>query len=371
MKFSSLQENLAEGLQIVSRAVPTKGPLPVLSNILISTEGGRIKLAATDLATTVTTYIGASVEKKGAITVPAKLLKDFITNLSPGTINVHLDDDIFHVTCNNSKSKFNSINAEDFPELPETAIDDPLVELDPKIFQEIINLVAFASGRDDSRPILAGVYISHQGDTTTIASMDGYRLSEKTLKLKGVKKDFTAVIPTKTLLEVARIFSKTEETIKFTLSENENQAMFSANDTLVSTRLLDGQYPPYQQVIPQNTTLEATFNTQEFMEAVRLTSVFVTSGETKNAIKLVMDPDEEVIRVISLAEETGEHESRIPAEINGDLTEIAFNVKYLLDMLNNVKGEKMTLRTNGTTSPCIFESDSQKDYIHIIMPIQI
>jgi DNA polymerase-3 subunit beta len=370
MKFSSLQENLAEGLQMVFRAVPNKGPLPVLSNVYISTEGGRLKLAATDLATTIMTYVGASVEDNGATTVPAKLLRDFVNNLSPGTVDAHLKDDIFHIQSPASKSKFNSINAADFPELPEPKIEEHLLEFDPKFLQEIMSLVGFASGTDTSRPIFCGTLLKYEDDKLTIASTDGYRLSEKVVGIKSTKDSFSAVIPTKTLQEVVRIFSKAPTNIRFAFSEDENQVMFLSGDTFVSTRILDGQYPPYKQIVPTDTNLSATFPLEPFLEAVRLTSVFAAS-EGNNAIKIVVDPEKECIRVVSLVEEIGAHESEIPAQVEGPLTEIAFNVRYLLDFLNNIKGETLTLKTSGNIAPCVFETDTQENFIHIIMPIQI
>lgn len=371
MKFSSLQENLSEGLQIVSRAVPNKGTLPVLSNVYISTENGRIKLAATDLATTIMTYVGGSIDRNGAVTVPAKLLKDFVGNLSPGALDVLLEEDIFHVQCANSKSRFNIISADDFPELPEAKIDDQIVELDAQLFQTIISNVSFASGTDTSRPIFSGTLIKHEDGKLTVASTDGYRLSEKILNFPEAKRNFSAVIPTKTLLEVARIFSKSEEPIKFALSEDENQVIFLSSDTYVSTRIIDGDYPPYKQIIPTDTSIKATLNAQDFIEAVKLTSVFAISGDSGNAVKLVFDPEEMHVKVVSLAEEAGEHESTVPAEVEGTLTEVAFNVKYLLDFLNNIKGSEITIETNSSTSPCIFRSKEHPDLIHIIMPIQI
>ncbi|MBN1162896.1 DNA polymerase III subunit beta [Patescibacteria group bacterium] len=371
MKFSSLQENLAEGLQIVSRAVPTKGSLPILSNVYISTESGRIKLAATDLATTIMTYVGASIDKKGEATVPAKLLKDFISNLSPGTVDILLEDDTFHVHATKSKSKFNSTHAEDFPELPEPSITNHILELDTKPFHEAISAVAFSSGNDTGRPILTGTLVKSENGEITIAATDGYRLSEKILKVNTDQQDFTAVIPTKTLTEVSRIFSKEENPIKFTLSEDDNQVIFLSGDTYVSTRIIDGQYPPYKQIIPPDTSIKASFSTEEFIEAVKLTSVFASSGDSGNAVKLILDPTKQHIKITSLSEEMGEHESTIPANVEGEPTEIAFNVKYLLDFLNNIKGSEIYLETNGSISPCIFRTKEHENYRHIIMPLQI
>jgi DNA polymerase III subunit beta len=373
MKFSSLQENLSSGLQIVLRAVPTKPQLPVLANVYISTEDGRIKLAATDLATTIITFVGASIETTGATTVPAKLLKDFVGNLIPGALNIHLEEEIMHVLSETTKSKFSSIASDDYPELPEFALETPLIEIDPKVLTDTIKSVAFSSGTDTSRPVFAGTLLHQQGTKLTIAATDGYRLSEKVLEIAAgnQEQETKAIIPTKALLEIARIFAKTEEPIKIALSEDENQVIFLAEDTYVSTRIIDGEYPPYQQIVPTETTLSAKFSAEEFLNAVRLTSIFASIDDSGGAIKIIIDPDNQHIKVKSLGEETGEHESTLPAEISGDLTEIAFNVKYVLDFLSNIKGPEVIMETNGTTSPCIFKSTAHENYVHIIMPVQL
>lgn len=373
MKFSSLQENLSQGLQVVSRAAPVKGQFPALSNVYISAEEGRVKLAATDLATTIITYVGASIEITGATTVPAKLLKDFVGSLMPGALDIHLEEEIVHVLSESTKSKFTSIPADDYPKLPEFSAENGLFEIDPQIFTEAIKVVAFASGTDASRPIFAGTLLSQKGNCITMASTDGYRLSEKTLEVtaQDQDKETKVVIPTKALLEIARIFAKSEQPIQIALSEDENQIIFLAEDTYVSTRIIDGEYPPYQQIIPTETTLTAKFSTEDFLNAVRLTSIFATVDDSGGAIKIVVDPDEQQIKVKSLGEETGEHESALPAEINGDLTEIAFNVKYVLDYLSNIKGEETILETSGPVSPCIFRNPKHNAYLHIIMPVQL
>lgn len=368
MKFSCFQENLSKGLNIVGRAISVKAPLPILSNILIQTEENKIKLAATNLETTIITHIEASVSQDGGITVPAKLFRDFITGLSPSTIEAHTEDEILHVKSDKTKSRFNGIDAEEFPELPDIPSGKKFIELDPQIFDVIISLVAFASGTDDSRPIFTGVLLDYKDNYITFASTDGFRLSEKNLNLKSKMEDFNIVVPAKALVEVAKIFSASEEPIKFGLNESQNKAHFFAGDTFVSTSVLDGQYPDYQKIIPTDTVLSATFPTEEFLEAVRLTNVFAKEGN--NAIKIRFDP-EGYIKISSLAEETGEHESEISAEIEGDIIEIAFSSKYLLDYLNNVKTEKILFSTNGNISPCVLKSEENEDFVHIIMPMQL
>ncbi len=368
MKFSCLQENLSKGLQTIMHAVPAKSSLPILSNVLIEIEKGRIKLSATNLETAITTFVGASVEEEGATTVPARLLRDFIINLPPGTINAQVKDEILVISSKNTKSKFNGSSAKDFPELPSFPKKTKGLEIDPNVLDEVIGVVAFASGMDTSRPIFTGIYLDYSKDKLVVTSTDGFRLSEKTVKIKGSIDDFRVVIPAKTLVEVAKIFSSSLEPIEFTLNQDENLALFKAEDTLIATRILDGDYPDYKKIIPSEHIIKASFDTLEFIEAVRLTDIFAKEGNS--TIKIRFDPEGK-IKITSLSEETGQHESNMSAEIEGKLVEIAFNSKYLLDFLNNVKSEKIDFSSNGNLSPCTFKPDSQKDFIHIIMPMQI
>jgi DNA polymerase-3 subunit beta len=368
MKFSCLQENLEKGLQTVSKAVPVKGSLPILTNILFATEDGKLKLSATNLETAITTYVPCSIQDDGAITVPAKLIREFVSNLPEGPINASLTGHTLQLMSNKTKSKFNVITADEYPELPVFPKDSAPVELDAKVFADAIAFVAFASGTDDSRPMYTGVYLNCDGKLLTIVSTDGFRLSERILELDKKCEPFTAIIPAKTLLEVSRVFSSSAEPLLFALNDNENLALFKSEDTTIATRIIDGEYPDYKRIIPQEKTLSADFPTHEFVEAVKLTNVFAKEGN--NAIKVRFDPAG-VIRVMSLSEEAGEHISEIPAEIDGDMVEVAFNSKYLLDYLNNIKTEKLSFVTRGNLAPCIFKSDIHPNFIHIIMPMQI
>jgi len=368
MKFSCLQENLSKGLQTVMHAVPAKSSLPILSNVLIEIEKGRIKLSATNLETAITTYVGASIEEEGSVTVPARLLRDFISNLPPGTINTQVKDEIFIVSSKTTKSKFNGSSSKDFPDLPEFPKKSKNLIVQPSLLNDLVGVVAFASGIDTSRPIFTGIYMNYSKDKLVMTATDGFRLSEKTEKMKGDVDDFKVVIPAKTIVEVAKIFSSSQEPIEFSMNQDENLALFRSEDTMIATRILDGDYPDYKKIIPSEHIVKADFSTLEFLEAVRLTDIFAKEGNS--TIKIRFDTEGK-IKITSLSEETGQHESNLTAEIEGELIEIAFNSKYLLDFLNNIKSERIEFRSNGNVSPCTFKPDSQKDFVHIIMPMQI
>jgi len=369
MKFTCLQENLTNGLTKVYRAVPTKSELPILSNVLVAAKDNQITLSATNLSTTIVTHVGASIETDGSITIPAKMLRDFIANLSTDTVEASLKSDILHIKSDITKSKFNGVSAQDFPDLPEEKNDLEAIEISPQAFYDAISAISFCASLDDSRPVFTGIYMDYDGKEITMAASDGFRLSETKIKTESKGDKFTVVMPAKTLNDVSRVFSDSESPITFTLDKNDNLAMFKQDDTLVATRILDGEYPDYTKIIPEKTSTSAEFLTQEFSEAVKLTDIF--AKEADSALLLKIDP-KGFIEVAASSQETGEHRSKFKAEVEAEKEiEIGFNSKYLLDFLNNIKSEKIVIKTDGESSPCIFEPVEMQNYIHIIMPMQI
>ncbi len=369
MKFTCLQENLTNGLTKVYRAVPTKSELPILSNVMIAAKDNRLTLSATNLSTTIVTHVGASIETDGAITIPAKMLKDFVANLSSDTVEALLKDDILHITSDITKSRFNGVSAQDFPDLPEEKANLEVLEFDPQAFYNAVSSVAFCASLDDSRPVFTGIYVNFDGTTMTLAASDGFRLSETKLVSNNKGGKFTVIIPAKTLMDVARVYTDSESPISFTLDENDNLVLFKQEDTLIATRILTGEYPDYTKIIPENTTTRAEFFSNEFLEAVRLTDIF--AKEADSSLLLKINPKGS-IEITASSQETGGHRSKFDADVESeDAVKIGFNSKYLLDFLNNIKSEKLVIRTNGESSPCIFEPSEMENYLHIIMPMQI
>lgn len=368
MKFTCLQENLAKGLNTVSKAVPAKSPLPITTHILIETVPGSLKLSATNLETAITTYVPASIEETGAITVPAKLIREFISTLSPSTVEGRLEDSVLYISSQKTKTKINGISAAEFPAIPAMPEGSSGLEIDPKIFSNAISHVAFAASTDESRPIFTGIYLNTSGNILTVAACDGFRLAEMQIKLESDLPEITTIIPAKTLLEIAKIFSSSEEALKIVLNANENLALFQSGDTLVASRILDGNFPDYKRIIPETTAISAYFSPEELLEAVRLINLFST--EATAAIKMKLNPEGNIY-ITSQAQETGEHESNIEAQIEGSELNIAFNSKYLLDLLSNLKTERLKMGANNSTSATVFKSEQHPDLLHIIMPLQV
>lgn len=372
MKFACRQDNLAKALGIVNKAVPVKSINPLLSNILVVAEDGRLKLCATNLETAITTYVPAVIEKDGGVGIPAKIFKDFVLTITSSSINFEMDDSILHAVSDKTKSKFSGMDAQEFPEMPQFSEEITFITLDPKEFSQAVSLVGFAATSDDSRPVFTGIYLSFSKDAQalTIVASDGSRLSEKTIAAQGELENFNVIVPAKTLLEVSKVFGSSAESIKFGLNKNANQALFESEDTLIATRILDGVYPDYKRIIPQETPLHIEFNPEELLEAVRLTHIFGSANDTNVAVKIKINPDG-YLQISSASSETGAHESQVAATIDGDEMQLAFDAKFLMDLLNNVKVEKMVFKASSPTSPAIFRPLEEETFLHLIAPMQV
>ncbi len=375
MKFTCLKESLSKSLGIVAKAIPVKSSFPILSNVLLTAQDNRVRLAGTNLDTTIVTYIAASVDEEGAITVPARLLAEYLSHLSADNVVVSLKDDTLHLSSDKAKSKFNGVPSTDFPDLPEIKKGLVGIDLDPRAFSEAVSQVVFAVASDDTRPIFSGVLLKVIDKQLIVVGCDGFRLSEKTIALKNGKKngehkpeDFSVVVPAKTLAEVSRIFGAGEEGLELYVDSDANICIFRSGDTFVATRVLNGEYPDYARVIPQDTEISATFVADDLFEAVKLTHVF--AKDTENTLKMTIDPAGKV-KIASAAGELGENNTEFSAEIEGEALEIHLNAKYLLDLLTNAKFDKLVFSASGPTNPCLIKPVDVDGYLHVMTPIHI
>lgn len=366
MRVSVLQENLAKGLSIVSRSATTRAQLPILSNILLATEKERLKLSATDLETGINFYLGAKIEEKGAITIPAKVLFEFVSSLPAGKVSLETKGDSLKLSSGNFKAEINGIGAAEFPPIPSFS-GKPTLTFEMKTFKEIIDQVAFAAAIDEGRPVLTGVRLTIKNDKLVLAATDGYRLSVKKLKnllkTKGLKK--TLIIPARTLQEVVRI--KEEGKVKILLMEKGNQVIFGLEDTEVVTRLIEGEFPPFEKIIPREKKTSLVVDREEMMKAVKIAAIF--ARETANIVKFKISNDK--LQISANAPQVGRNESLVEAKIEGGENKIAFNFRYLLDFLNAVAVEEIVLEMTGPLNPGVFKPKGDSSYLHIIMPVRV
>jgi len=365
-----LQENLNKGLSAVSKAIAQRGSLPVLSNVLLEAKKGRVKLSATNLETSITTWVGAKVEKGGSITIPARVLSEFIANLPASQIDCSVSGLTLTVKAENAFSKFNGLDASEFPSLP-SEISKKSLQINPTDFNNAVSEVYFSAAADDSRPILTGVLLKTEGSLLTLVGVDGFRLSERKMELpKKVDEDFTAVVSARTLMEAAKLFSHDEDDVQIELNKEANLVIFKGSDILVSSRLLEGEYPDYQKIIPSSGSSKLVVGKDDLINAVRLAGVFAKDGA--NIIKLNMNPSTPEIILSSEASEIGENETKVSADKgNGEELITSFNGRYLTDLLSNTSSKKVSLETSGSLNPALFRIDNRSDYLHIIMPVRV
>ncbi len=375
VKVSCLQENLAKGLSIVGRAVATRSTLPVLSNVMLATDGARLKLSATNLEIGIVCWIGAKVEEDGSITVPARLLTDFINSLPPERIDMELTvrTQTLNLKCARFEANIKGIDAQEFPLIP-TAGEDGRISLDPSMLRQMIDQVVLAAATDESRPILTGVLAKFQGEQLTLAAADGFRLSVRTAHLsEPVSEPVTVIVPARALAELSRIGVEQEQPIEITITPARNQALFHmANVDLVS-QLIEGNFPDYNQIIPKSYSTRTVVSTSDFLKATKTANIF--ARDAANIIRLEIVPGGELapgrVTLTATSAEVGDNVGEFDAVIEGEEMEIAFNAKYLIDILSVVDAAQVALETTTSSSPGVIKPIGSEDFTHVIMPMHI
>ena len=370
MKVTVLQENLLPKMATVGRVASAKSALPVLENILLSAEKGKLTLSATDLETGITTTVGAKVEKTGTLTVPARLLVGLISNLPPGKITLSSEKEILKVEAEGISSKINGLSAEEFPTFGLGGRE--LFTMKAGELKKAIDQVSFAAAQDESRPILTGVLLRLVGKELALTGVDGFRLAEKKLKVsvpaksEPVSKGFALIIPARGLMEVGRLIAGGEVKI---LVPEPTQLLFKTEEFSVFTQSLEGEFPDYEQIIPANFESKLSFEKEELAKAVQLTSVFSDKGAS--VIKLSFNPTKKLMEISSQEVELGEVKIEVGIRGEGKAAEIAFNSRYLADALNALDSGEVELSLSSSLDPALFHSPSDPSYLHVVMPVRL
>jgi len=371
MKLSLLQENLNLALTNVSRFVSTKAQLPILNNILISTDEGRIKLSATNLDLGINYWIGGKIEEEGSVTIPAHEITEFISYLSSGKIDISLNNNLLNIKSNKTESDFATTPAADFPELPKF---DPKksFDLDIALLNNSVSQIAFSAATDDTRPVLTGILCQFTQENLSLVSTDGFRLSQKNIKLVNPitlpegKEKLSFLIPARSLTEVTKL-AKNNTKLQISVVRDDHQIMFVLDDIELLSSVLDGQYPDYQKIIPENFSTNIFINREEFSQAIKIASVF--AKESANVVKLKIQNNS--IEITANAPQKGKNKIEVDARIEGEGLEIAFNYKFVSDFLNICKGKELVIKLNESLTPGLFQDQSDPAFTHIIMPVRI
>ena len=365
MKLSVMQENLARGLSVVSRAVSNRSTLPVLANVLLKTEDAGLKLTATNLEIGITYWVPGKIEVDGATTVPAKLLSDLVNSLPAGDrVDLALGaGDTLDLRCGRFETHIKGIDADEFPAIG-AAGERPTTRIAQNVLRRALAETAFAAASDEARPILTGVLAKFEGDRLTLAAADNYRIAVKTIAILDAVPETSVVIPARALNELARILADVDEPVEVVLAGGRNQILFHLDGIDLVSRLIDGQFPNYQQVVPQSHTTRAILDREELLRAVRPAALI--AHESANIVKLQVSSDGEPGIIVSANAEVGD----LVGQVEADGTTIAFNARYLADVLTNVAAEQFALELNGPLSPGVFKPIGDDHYIHVVMPVR-
>ncbi|MDZ7744478.1 MAG: DNA polymerase III subunit beta [Candidatus Saccharibacteria bacterium] len=362
MKLQVTQENLTKALQTVARVANTRGTLPVLANVLIKTVDNRLSIAATNLDIAITHYIGSKVSEEGSITVPARLMQDFVGSLPSGVIDLELEENRLHITTDKYNSTINGISAEDFPVMP--AIKQANKWTIPgKTLKTALQQVIVAASNDEARPVLTGVYLhTHEGNLYMVAT-DSYRLAEK--KLHKTKENINLLIPANAMQDLLRIVSDGEDDVE--VSHDDQQVLFKVGDVELVTRLIDGKYPDYRKLIPRDFATSATLKRSELTNVTKVSSLF--ARESAGSVTINLSEKDQQLSIRSIASQLGENTSNASAEVKGDGV-ITLNSRYLLDALNVLSGETVRFGFNDKLEPSLLYDIATDDYLHVIMPLK-
>jgi DNA polymerase-3 subunit beta len=373
MKLSCLQENLNHGLNVVGRAVAARTTLPITNNILITTDQSRLKLAATNLEMAITCWIGAKIEEEGAITVPARLLTEFISSLPNDKIDISLSPrtKTLELKCARFEARISGVDAKDFPPIPKVE-EGVTTKVEVNVLQQGINQVAFAAAVEESRPVLTGVNAQFKDDSLTLAAADGFRLAVFSLPLATpVEEPSEAIIPARTLAELNRLTADQEEAVEITVNPNKSQALFRLKDIEIVSQLVQGTFPNYTQLIPQSFNTRMIVSVDEFLRATKTASIFARDGS--GIVRLVITPGAAEtpgkLTVSARSEEIGDDVGEIDATVEGEESKVAFNGKYLTEVLGVLRETQVALETTNASSPGVLRPVGVDNYLHVVMPM--
>ncbi len=375
MKVSVLQENLAQGLSIVSRAVSARSTLPVLANVLIATDEGRLRLSATNLELGITCWIGAKIEEEGSTTVPARTFAELVGTLSDKQVDMSLNvrTQVLNVHCGASNTDLKCIDAQEFPPMPTPDLDTGL-QINVTDLKEMIHQVAFAASTDEARPILTGVLVDVRDNKITLSAADGFRLSIRRAELSSeAPKPIHAVIPARALIELARVSSDGEQAVTMVMPTGRGQVIFHMKNIELVSQLIEGSFPELDQLIPKSHNTRAVLSTSQFLKACKQAEIFAREGSHIARIHIQdggeLEPGQ--VEITGQSEETGFNQTVVDATIEGQAQLIAFNVRFLREVLDVIGTPNVALETISDASPGVVKPVGEDNFLHVIMPMHL
>jgi len=371
MKVSCSQEDLSKGLAVVGRAVATRAVMPITNNVLIATEGSRLRLAATNLEIAISCWIPATIEKEGTVTIPARLVTDFVNSLPSGRIDMALSprSKSVELRCARHEAHISGLDPADFPAIPKIT-DGMNVKMKPGDLRLAINQVVFAAASEESRPVLTGVHAEFEGEQLTLAAADGFRLAVRKVSLsKPVDTKMAIIIPARSLNELTRLISEQEEPLELIVNSQKSQVMCRLRNVEMVSQLIQGTFPNYSQLIPKSHSTRAVIKLSEFLRATKSASIFARDGSGIVRLQIMPRDGKGKIAISARAEEIGDNIGEVDATVEGEEAKIAFNSKYLMDVLGVITKDEVALETTTSSSPGVIRPVGDESYIHVVMPM--
>lgn len=368
MKISFVREKLVDALNIVLRMVSTQVTLPILANIKLSSDKGRLKISATDLEIGIETWIGAKIIKSGSITVPAKLFFEYLSSIDEEKIDLETKDNKIYITGKNINTQIKGLSASDFPLIPQIKEIIASLKIDSQKLARAITNCSFACAQDETRPVLTGILFKTTKDRHVFTATDSYRLCEMSFKNnQRTVKEIQTIIPKRTMNELARIIGERRENVKIEIGEN--QIVFSLGQIYFISRLIEGSFPEYEQIIPQKFTTNLVVNKEALINKLKTASLF--SRDSANNITMEIFKEIKKLKISSYSQQLGENKSELEIlNLDGKNSKFSVNAGYLMDVLNVIKNDKILLKILNKESPIFVSSGEKSNYFCIIMPLR-
>ena len=386
MIVSITQENLAAGLQKVARAVATKTTMPIVQNVMLSSDNGALRITATNLEFAITTWVAGMFEREGSTTVPYRYFNDRVRTMPSGIVTLETmneegvtdpDGGSLVMKCGRSRAQFACAPAADFPPIP--SIGDGLgASLDPSVLKQGIGLVTFSAASDESRPVLTGMNLKMNEHDLALACADGFRLAVYSCKLeKPMPEVVDVIIPSKAADELTKLCDGQSTPVEMMLAQGAQQVLFKTENSELVSNLLQGSFPKYEQLIPEDDgmTTRAVLNISETRRAAQAAAVFARDGSNILRMEFGIHEESETPRELTISavsSDLGDSTDTIGVEeLEGEDGRIAFNVRYVQDILNAMDGDKVGFGMKDSSNPGVFRSLNGTNYIHVIMPMYV
>lgn len=365
MKINTLQENLSKAISLASRFTTSKAQLPILGNILLTASKTKLKISSTNLEISVLTAIGAKVEEEGQISIPARVIGEIVNNLPKGNIGIEVDKEHLKIKSQSFSSTVLGMDGRDFPKIPDSIDEKNKVVLNIDNISEGLIRVSFAASADETRPVLTGVLFVFGTEGLQLVATDGFRLSRYYLNIKSLS-SVKVVVPKTVLSEISKLGEGSND-VDFEIKDVDKQVIFSVGETVVSSRLIEGEYPDYEKIIPKGGGTVVLIDREEFLRSIKLASVF--ARESANVVRIKVE--KAGILVVAQSSQSGNQETSVDAKVTGEPLEIAFNYKFIEDFLHSIKGEEVKMEFIDGQKAALFTDTSDKNYLHLIMPVRV